>query len=304
MKNQIWFKTNLNYHTTLNKIHKSQIFAGQDEWKGKYSFYFRDIKNVIVQITTNGFLSITYPEEENWEAFLKRLKPFLIKDDGTLAENIVKHKELPESKKSAVKIEEADQAEILEWLKIIRNKKELKEEVLRGIRRLHILTEKKKRIANQPDVILALEECLENTKNVDDPKIFQELARLLRNILRLEREIKNQESDKIIERITDGILDKVINSVKRKSEFPGKYTIEFLAECKKEAVVQILFWLIHKFKHELSRNQVEMVGVALRDSLYSEHRRIINQKIRGLNRSEDEELLIIAKTLSEITSWA
>jgi len=178
------------------------------------------------------------------------------------------------------------------------------EEVYRSIRRLRILTEKKKRIAHQPDVLHAFEECLQTPHMFANPEIFQELTLALRNILRLEREIKKQESDKIIERITGRILDKVINIVKRKSEFPDKYNIEFLAECKKESVVEILFWLIHKFKHELNRNQVEMVGVALRDSLYSEHHRIINQKIRDLNRSEDEELLIIAKPLSEITSWA
>jgi hypothetical protein len=53
----------------------------------------------------------------------------------------------------------------------------------------------------------------------------------LRNILRQEREGNFQKSDQIIEEVTDEILDEVINILKRKSEFPDKGTIEFLAEC-------------------------------------------------------------------------
>jgi len=178
-----------------------------------------------------------------------------------------------------------------------------REKVYRSIQRLRILTEKKKRIAHQPDVLHAFEECLGNSKIVANPEIFQELTLALGSILRLEREIKNQESDKIIERITDEILGKVINIVKRKSEFPEEYTIEFLAECNKEESVTILFWLTQKFKHQISINQVETVGRALK-KLYPKHHRIINQGIGTLNQSGDEKLSEFAKKISDIVAWA
>ena len=97
---------------------------------------------------------------------------------------------------------------------------------------------------------------------------------------------------------------KTVNIVKSKSEFPDKYTIEFLGECRKEEVVEVLFWLIHKFKHGLSRDQVEMVGVALRDSLYSEYHQKIKQNISNLYKSEDKELQEISRRVNEIIVWA
>ena len=54
--------------------------------KGRYTFYLKDFKDVTFQITTTGKLSIWYPEEVGYEFFLKRLKPLLVKADGTPAE--------------------------------------------------------------------------------------------------------------------------------------------------------------------------------------------------------------------------
>lgn len=62
-------------------------------WKGRLTFYLKGFKDVTIQITTHAKLGITYPEEIDYDTTLERLKPLLVKADGTPAEIIDVSKE-------------------------------------------------------------------------------------------------------------------------------------------------------------------------------------------------------------------
>lgn len=85
-KKQVWFKTNLDYDATWKRFQESQIIRGGRDSFGRYTFYFKDPKEVTIQITTHSKLSITCPEKMDFKNILERVKPLLVKADGGPAE--------------------------------------------------------------------------------------------------------------------------------------------------------------------------------------------------------------------------
>jgi len=90
LKIQKWFKTDLGYYATKDRFLKSRGIVGdmQDN-KGRLSFYLKGFKDVTFQITKHAKLSISYPREmKSYKVFLERVKPLLVKADGTPIEKI------------------------------------------------------------------------------------------------------------------------------------------------------------------------------------------------------------------------
>jgi len=86
MKRQIWFQTDLGYEATKAKLFRLRDALGdfQDN-RGRLS---KGMKDFTVQITTQGKLGIFYPETAGYNVILERLKPYLVKADGSPAQII------------------------------------------------------------------------------------------------------------------------------------------------------------------------------------------------------------------------
>ncbi|MCD6242062.1 hypothetical protein J7K27_11260 [Candidatus Bathyarchaeota archaeon] len=91
MKESIWFQTNLGFETTWNNLrrlhHQGKVVIIDGPWKGRVTFYLRDFKDYIVQITTKGKLGIYYPQD--WgvsEVIDILLKNCLLTPEGKPAE--------------------------------------------------------------------------------------------------------------------------------------------------------------------------------------------------------------------------
>ena len=86
MKKQIWFQTDLGYEATRQKlVQQKTVIGDMQPSKGRLTFYFKDMKDFTVQITTQGKLGIFYPETADYNIILERLKPYLVKADGSQA---------------------------------------------------------------------------------------------------------------------------------------------------------------------------------------------------------------------------
>lgn len=86
MKKQMWFETDLGYAATKEMLLKSRIIAGDSQdYGGRFTFWFINLKDFTIQITTKGKLGITYPETSNYNVVLDKLKPYLVRADNTPA---------------------------------------------------------------------------------------------------------------------------------------------------------------------------------------------------------------------------
>jgi len=104
MKNQIWFKTTLGFEATRERLRQARTVIGDMQaYEGRLTFILREFKDVTFQITTHSKLSITYPEETNYQVFLEHIRPFLVKADGSPAEIVDEKKTLQKKKKSKEK---------------------------------------------------------------------------------------------------------------------------------------------------------------------------------------------------------
>jgi len=122
MKRKIWFQTDLGYEATRQKLAQQKTVIGDMQgYKGILTFYFKDMKDFTVQITTQGKLGIFYPETADYNIILERLKPYLVKADGSQAEII---KEIGISK---VDSKEEKRFSFWEWLKDRSERKRLEE---------------------------------------------------------------------------------------------------------------------------------------------------------------------------------
>ena len=88
MKAQVWFETNLGYAATKDRLLDSRDFIGDSsgDYCGRLTFRFKSLKDFTLQITTKSKIGITYPENSDYRIVLERLKPFLVKPDGSTAE--------------------------------------------------------------------------------------------------------------------------------------------------------------------------------------------------------------------------
>lgn len=208
---------------------------------------------------------------------------------------------IPDVYKLAEHVEEVNTDEIQEIIEVIDNNNTNKEVLYSRLRELRLLSSAK-RIGRVPMVISTLEASLADSRVVDNPKIFEELILTLKNILIFERENKLQESEKIIEEIISPILKKMLDVLRRNAELPSKYVIGFLGETGKNGSVKVLFELMHRFKHELSNDQIENFANTL-NKLMPKYFRTINRKIDYLIGSKDKDLQRIGGRIREIISW-
>jgi hypothetical protein len=89
MKKKIWFQTDLGYEATREKLKQQKdIIADWEDYKGILTLYLKGMKDFSIQITTKGKLGIFYPETANYKLVLEKLKPFLIRADGSQAKII------------------------------------------------------------------------------------------------------------------------------------------------------------------------------------------------------------------------
>ncbi len=97
MKRQVWFRTDLGYHATKNRLlqhFRSSIVGDMRDNRGRLTFQLKDFKDVTIQVTNRGKLGITYPEQMNYQLLLPQLKNLLVRPDGTQAEIIGRSREL------------------------------------------------------------------------------------------------------------------------------------------------------------------------------------------------------------------
>jgi hypothetical protein len=85
MKRVVWFETDLGFEATRQQLSKQRgdIIGDMEPYKGILTFYVKELKDYTVQITTNGKLGISYPESANYQIVLEKLKPLLVKADGS-----------------------------------------------------------------------------------------------------------------------------------------------------------------------------------------------------------------------------
>jgi hypothetical protein len=90
-KRKLWIQTDLAYAATKEKLLKDRHLIGDEssDYEGKFSFTFKDLKDVTFQITTRGKVGIFYPENFSPKFALERLKPYLVRADGSPAS--IKH---------------------------------------------------------------------------------------------------------------------------------------------------------------------------------------------------------------------
>ena len=78
--------------------------------------------------------------------------------------------------------------------------------------------------------------------------------------------------------------------------------VGFLGESGKKEAVEVLFGLIHKFRHGMNLEQIESLAKALFD-LYPKHHLIINKNLDDLIAVDDVDLRKIGKKIREMISW-
>ena len=93
-KRPLWLETDLSYAATKDKlIREKQILGDAQDFEGKFTFSLKDLKDVKFQITTRGKVGVFYPENLDPKIALEKLKPYLIKADGSPAS--IKHAKFP-----------------------------------------------------------------------------------------------------------------------------------------------------------------------------------------------------------------
>ena len=129
MKKQIWFQTDLGYEATRQKlVQQKTVIGDMQPSKGRLTFYFKDMKDFTVQITTQGKLGIFYPETSDYNMVLEKLQPYLVKADGSQAKILreirISKKKLSTEEKSST---EKSKFSFWEWLKDRSERKRLEE---------------------------------------------------------------------------------------------------------------------------------------------------------------------------------
>jgi len=96
-----WFQTDLGYAATKQKLLNNRYLLAADaqDYYGRLSFQFKNFKDVTYQITTHGKVGIFYPENLDPKHAFEKLKPYLVKADGSKAEIISRIKEKPSTER-------------------------------------------------------------------------------------------------------------------------------------------------------------------------------------------------------------
>jgi|GEM_PF-5912060 hypothetical protein len=106
MKRVVWFETDLGFEATRQQLLKQRDIIGDMEtYKGMLTFYVKDLKDYTVQITTKGKLGISYPESANYQIVLEKLKPLLVRADGSSIRKLEQIKDFEASKSEEKQVE-------------------------------------------------------------------------------------------------------------------------------------------------------------------------------------------------------
>jgi len=109
-KRKLWIQTDLAYAATKEKVLRDRHFIGDEgsDFEGKFSFTFRDLKDVTYQITTRGKVGIFYPENFDYKIALERLKPYLVRVDGSPAsiKHLIREKTQTQDRLFVITVEE------------------------------------------------------------------------------------------------------------------------------------------------------------------------------------------------------
>jgi len=107
MKRVVWFETDLGFEATRQQLLKQRniIIGDMETYKGMLTFYVKDLKDYTVQITTKGKLGISYPESANYQTVLEKLKPLLVRADGSPIRKLEQIKDFEASKSEEKQVE-------------------------------------------------------------------------------------------------------------------------------------------------------------------------------------------------------
>lgn len=86
-RDQFWCEMDLGFFATREKLLRSERLIGDmQSYRGILTFSFKNLKDVTIQITTRGKVSLTAPKGMDlFKVFLEELKPYLVKPDGSPA---------------------------------------------------------------------------------------------------------------------------------------------------------------------------------------------------------------------------
>jgi hypothetical protein len=127
MKRQIWFQTDLGFETTKEKLirHKG-VIGDMEDCRGRLTFYLKELKDYTFQITTKGKLGISYPETANYQIGFEKVKPFLVRADGTPVQKL---SVIIEDSEKTEKTGKKDEFNFWKWLRYRSKKKRLEKTI-------------------------------------------------------------------------------------------------------------------------------------------------------------------------------
>lgn len=284
---------------TMEFLRNSPIFTNVDEWKGKFTFYFKDNKKTALQITTTGKLSITFPEKEEYQDFLNRVKPFLLTKDKTPAEVEKIIKKLPETIKNVLKEREADPEKVLGFINALKMEKD--PDILQfDINNLNNLAGSQ-RIAHIPVVLPFLEKALKDSK-YQDSEILKGLIHLVELMLAFERRSPSPKQN-LIDRIQNNILSSILQiSESVTDEEVLRRIIYCLKNTDRKESVDAIFNIVERVNEDLYnilKSSVFEVFFTLSSSLENNQKKRINKNIRKLIKNPDPKIRERGKELAD-----
>jgi len=127
MKHPVWFQTDLGYEATIEKLRKSnQVASGYDS-KGRFTFQLKGLKDITFQITKNGKLGIFLSEGINEAFALDKVRPYLVKPNGSEAKIIKKIFDSKDRKSEDLRNISKSRFGFFDWLRYRSEKKRLEE---------------------------------------------------------------------------------------------------------------------------------------------------------------------------------
>ena len=127
MKRAMWFQTDLGYEATIKKLEISNQVASGYESKGRFTFQLKGLKDITFQITKNGKLGIFLSEGINEAFALDKVRPYLVKPDGSEAKITKKIFDSKDQKSEDLRNISKNRFGFFDWLRYRSEKKRLEE---------------------------------------------------------------------------------------------------------------------------------------------------------------------------------
>jgi len=118
LKDRVWFQTNLGFIKTKTQFivkYRDSISGDMQDYRGRLHFRLKGFPDITYQITTKGKLGIFYPDGVSYEDSLEKVKPFLVKADGTPLDKFELIKE-PDLKQKTLETKVKESTELLRFL--------------------------------------------------------------------------------------------------------------------------------------------------------------------------------------------